>query len=408
MNSALQKELSRIQQLYQTGQIDSARNVCRKAIKRFNKKVEPCLLLAQLEQAQGKTSSMLYALDQALQRAPTNTKLRADYGDAAMSAGQYGEAAKIYRAGIKLQPQQPAWKLRLAMALQEMPEHLSEAVTIYRQLVKATPEEATLHYNLGTALKRQHDFVATKDAYQQAVRLSPQDADMHFSLCNLLIELEDFEEAVLAIETLLVLKPDFSQAYEWLYYAHKKLGQYQKSLLAAERFVEITGHTVASLGSLASAQIAVAEYALAVKHCDMALDIEPKNRRVLADKTIALSADGKKEQAQQLFNFDHLVQVTQIAVPEGYSDITHFNTNIIEHVQQHPVIHFDGLSHSCHKGATSNEVFSAPLGPAKALMSSVESAVISYRKSLSELIDQDRQHPWLSQLPDQELLAVSG
>jgi tetratricopeptide (TPR) repeat protein len=404
MNTALSQSLQKAQNLYRSGDVSAAIQQCQKAIKRFSKYAEPWLLLANIQQSQGRIDVALDALEMACQKTPDNLSLKLQYADACMQLGKYSRASIVCREGMRQQPKDTAWGMRLAAALQESEKPIEEAITIYHKIALANPNEAVVYYNLGTALKRQHNFEETVAAYRHAVAIAPKDIDYRMSLCNMLFEMTKFDEAVIECEKLLAVKADIPEALGILYYSHKKLSNFDESLSCAQLLVKATGQTSESMSALASAQIAVKNYHEAVVSCDIALDKEPTHRRVLADKTIALSFSDKKPEAKKLFDIENLLYISQIDVPEGYDNVAQFNQALVNHVKSHPTLRFDGLNHTCLGGATSNEIFVSPLGPVEHLKERIFSAVDSYRESLIS----DSSHPWLSNLPDQTVLNLSG
>jgi tetratricopeptide (TPR) repeat protein len=404
MNTALSKALKKVQDSYRSDNKMSAVQQCRKLIKRFSKDAEPYIFLATIYQSEGKVALALDVLESAYKKMPKNLSLKLRYGDMCMRAGQYIRASKVYRGGVKEQPEQLAWSLRLAVALQESQQTIDEAIEIYKNLIAQQPNDAALYYNLGTALKRQHKFDETVDAYRKAVAYAPDDTQYRMSLCNLYFEMTRFDEAVIEGEELIKRNKNMPEVLGILYYAHKKLANYTESLQFAERLVDVDEGSADSMIALASAQIAVKKYANAIETCSIALEKAPTNRRVLADQSIALSFDKKIKEARHIFDVDKLLNITTVNTPSGYESIESFNQAIIDHVERHPTIRFDGLNHTCLGGTTSDEIFVSPMGPVEQLKNEILSAVNQYRHALVF----DESHPWLANLPEQMQLNLSG
>jgi tetratricopeptide (TPR) repeat protein len=404
MNRSLPQALVKAQGYYRSGNSNAAIQQCRKLIKRFSTSAEPYFLLAKIYQSQGHIALVLDVLASAYQKMPDNLSLKLSYGDVCMHAGKYALASKVYREGMREQPKQLAWCLRLAAALQESKKTIDEAIAIYQNLIVQQPSEAAFYYNLGTALKRQHKFDDTIKAYRQAVIHAPDDIQYRMSLCNLFFEMTSFRDAIVEGEELLKREKNMPEVLDILYYCHKKLANYSESLCFAKRLVDVKGNDVNSMSALASAQIAVKEYTQAIKTCQSALEKTPTSRRILADQTIALSFDKQVRAAQHIFDIDKLLNITEISTPNEYKDIDSFNQAIVHHVENHPTLRFDGLNHTCLGGSTSDEVFVSPLGPVQQLKDKILTAVNQYRNSL--LLD--KSHPWLANLPEQEKLNLSG
>jgi tetratricopeptide (TPR) repeat protein len=404
MNNPLQQALQDVEKLFKNGEIDEAAKACRKVVKRFSKKVEPCVALAQIENVRGQKELMHDALALACKRDPKNISLKEMRGDAYMRSSQYKKAADIYRSALKQQPNQLSWKARLGAALQELPDHLDEAIKIHRQVISLAPNEAIAHYNLGTALKRKHEFQQALEAYKTAAKLAPKDVDIRYSLGNLLFELELFEETVDELNEVLSLKPDFPLALDQLSYANKKLLRTEASVHAAERLVKLAEKDANAMSTLAEAYLANKDYNPALASCEKGLELNPKNRRLLASKTVASAALNKQEKDRPLFDLDNLLSVTQVDTPENYNSIDDFNHAIVEHINNHPTLDFSGVSHSCFGGSTSNEIFTEPLGPIGELRNLIANAVRHYREKILERAD----HPWCSHLPSDDNLNISG
>lgn len=404
MNTALSKALKKVQDSCRSDNKMPAVQQCRKLIKRFSKDVEPYLLLASIYQSEGNVALALDVLSSAYQKMPKNLSLKLRYGDMCMQAGQCVRASKVYREGVTAQPDQLAWRIRLAAALQESQKTTDEAIQIYQNIIAQQPSNAVLHYNLGTALKRQHKFNETVVAYREAVFYAPEEIEYRMSLCNLLFEMTKFDEAVVEGEELLKRKKNMPEVLDMLYYCHKKLANFPESLRFAEHLTDIDKNSPNSMSALASAQIAVKQYSNAAETCRLALEKTPTNRRLLADQSIALSFDKKIKEARHIFDVDKLLNITTIDIPSDYESIEVFNKAIIDHVEGHPTIRFDGLNHTCLGGTTSDEIFVSPLGPIEHLKNKILEAVTQYRHSLFF----DESHPWLANLPEQDKLNLSG
>lgn len=404
MNQVLNTALKKARAVYIAGDAKSAIQQCQKIAKRYSKNAEPYLLMATIHQSQGRLSMAIESLATAHKKSRDNVSIILQYGDACMQAGKYITAAKLYALGARSQPQQSAWKLRMAAALQESQSTVAEAQLIYQQLIEHNPNDAALHYNLGTCFKRQHKFEQTIDCYRQAVSLAPEDIHYRIRLCNMLFEMTEFDLAAQEGERILDIQSDVAEVIDILYYCYKKLSVFDKSLHYAQRLIDVDGQSANNMSALASAQIADQQYSEALKTCDVALKRYPTNRRILADKTIALSFMDCKAQAKTIFDVECLLNISHLEAPPGYSTIEAFNDAIVQHVINHSAIRFDGLNHTCLGGTTSNEVFVDPLGPIEQLKKAILAAVNTYRKSLPTNHD----HLWLSHLPDQDQLNLSG
>ena len=358
--------------------------------------------MADIEQCRGRVEKSADALLQACKLAPQVLELHVRCGDTCMQALRYRDAAKVYRIGLDRQPDELMWKTRLAAALQHLGQ-LEAAVELYREVVARAPDEPIARFNLATALKRKHDFVGATQTYLEATCLAPDDAELRFSYAVMLLETAQYDLAIPQFETLIDRGKHVSEALNGLTYAHKKLEHGPEALDAAERLLLHTGPTDDSLVALSAAQVATQQYPAALKTCGDGLERNARSWPLLADRSIALSGLGARSEALALFNTDELLTVTDINSPRGFADLNAFNRALVTHLDGHPTLDFSGISLSCHEGATSDEVFTPPLGPVAKLREVILQAVRDYVQAIT-----CADNFWCQQLPDVATLSISG
>ena len=99
------------------------------------------------------------------------------------------------------------------------------AVPYFEHAVARRPEEASAHYNLGTAQAGNGSLDAARESFERALRFDPNYAEAHNSLGVVLGRLGRHEDAVdqfrLAIET----RPEYARAIGNLATAYERIGQ---------------------------------------------------------------------------------------------------------------------------------------------------------------------------------------
>ncbi|MFT6389510.1 MAG: hypothetical protein ACJAUP_002903 [Cellvibrionaceae bacterium] len=404
MNHSLKQALSHAHHLFQSKRIDEAIKQCKEIIKQYPKQSEPCILLAQIENQRGQHESAIRALEKASKRKPKDRDVFLMQGDLHIQLQQAAKAEKAYQSALRLTPQDDTVKTRLAAALQLQKTKIDKAIALYKDVVNNQPFSADAHYNLGTAFKRKHQFIEAIAAYRKSVEFSPNDSELRLNLSNLLFETGYFEDAADELATSNKLKPNNPTVLYQLSYVNKRLKRPQAALEAAEQLVTMQPSSQA-LSTLAAAKLMNSNYESALIDCDLGLSKRPEDRRLLSDKTIALSGKGDKSAANDLFKLDELLAISNIDTPEGYDTIADFNQQLTQHIDEHKGLDFSGVSHSCQKGNTSKDVvFVSPSGPFKLLSDAIRSAVAAYHRN----IDQQSSHPWLQHIPEFSELTISG
>lgn len=405
MKLSLEQSIHTIHQLLKSKKIDEAIQLCKQSIKQFPKHSEACVLLTQIYSQQGQYNEANDALKKAVKRTPKNQALHVMQGDMQLQLQAPLKAEKAYQAALRITPQDNTIKTRLAYAFQLQKDKIEKAIELYHSIINSQPNESDAYYNLGTALKRKHDFQGAADAYQKAIALSPNNAELHLTLGNLLAEAGRFSEAADALNLCLDLTPNNSNALYQLSYVSKRLNRAEASLAAAEHLSKISNQSPQALRTLVAAKLMSGQYDSALSDCELGLEQDAKDRRLLCEKIIALSGSGDKLAANALFKLDELLQVTEIDLPSTYPDINTFNQKLINQIEQNNTLDFSGVSHSCTKGNTSNDgVFLAPTGPLKVLSDAIHQAVALYHST----IDTESSHPWMQYLPKLSELSISG
>ena len=85
---------------------------------------------------------------------------------------------------------------------------LAEAVASFRQALRARPDYAVAHSNLGNALREQGELDAAVASFREAVRLRPDFAEAYNNLGSVLQQQGRLEEAEACLRQALRLKPD--------------------------------------------------------------------------------------------------------------------------------------------------------------------------------------------------------
>ncbi|MCG9884689.1 MAG: tetratricopeptide repeat protein [Cyanobacteria bacterium] len=84
----------------------------------------------------------------------------------------------------------------------------AEAEQIFREILRRTPNDAIVHYNLGNALRQQGNLEGAIASHREALRLNPNLAETHNNLGNALSIQGNLEEAIASYRTALALLDD--------------------------------------------------------------------------------------------------------------------------------------------------------------------------------------------------------
>jgi Flp pilus assembly protein TadD len=94
-----------------------------------------------------------------------------------------------------------------------------------REAISLSPNNASLHYDLGLALKLSDDLPAGMAEMRKAIELDPKLVDAYYTLGITLWQQGEFAEAVDPLRKAIALKPDYAEAHYTLGTVLKQMNQ---------------------------------------------------------------------------------------------------------------------------------------------------------------------------------------
>ena len=138
-------------------------------------------------------------------------------------SGRLKEAEAIYREVLKAHPDNPDALHLLGVLARQAGKH-DAAIDLIRRAIAKNGQNPTYHANLGTALEASGKREEALAAYRQAIEVKPDYPEAHYKLGAALRASDKPSDAVQALRRAIQSKPDFAEA-------HNELG----SLLRAGR-----------------------------------------------------------------------------------------------------------------------------------------------------------------------------
>lgn len=262
---------------------------------------------------------------------------------------------------LKQVPGQPQVLNMYALSLAEIGD-VAAAVTKLEKALASTPDFIDSWINLGMVHQKSGHLDAAADAYNKYRNFNPGSALGHINFANVCQLQKRYNDAVQAYERALVITPDATHVWRNLSRASLHLGDWQKSVEAADRTLNFT----------------------------------PGHAGALAIKSVALAELGRTDEAAGLVDFNRFIESRDFAVPEEYSDLTSFNEALCTHCLNHPSLVFEPNENTTMKGhQTGNLSLDEDMGPIGPLLAMIKTAVHDYQTSHPI----DPSHPFLAQHP---------
>jgi Flp pilus assembly protein TadD len=158
-------------------------------------------------------------------------------GTAFLRDGQPAEAAALYEAALKMNPDDEDVHFNLGIALAKL-GRLEEARNAYEAALKIFPEYPEVHNNLGNLLVSQGKMAEGVEHFKSALKSAPENASAHNNLGSALARQGDLDQALQHFLEATRLQANYLEADFNLGNTYLNLG---KADLAAEKFSQILG-----------------------------------------------------------------------------------------------------------------------------------------------------------------------
>lgn len=166
--------------------------------------------------------------------------------------GRLSEAESLYRQILQAVPGQPD-ALHFLGLLSGQQGNAEAGIALIRQAIAGQPDYASAHNNLGNLLKQQGRLEEAAAAYQEALALRPDFADAYNNLGVVLKQQGHLAEAHAAYQRAIELRPDFADAYLNLGNLLRKQGRLTEAVTAFRQALALAPAKPAALSSLGAA-----------------------------------------------------------------------------------------------------------------------------------------------------------
>lgn len=240
-------DLRRAQQLQQDGMLEAAIVAFERVLAENPREITAHIGLGDIEEAKGnyEAASQRYAIAKRID--PTNFKATYKLGLMFHLLDRVGEAIDEYLQALTIQPESFQANLNLATAyLQDGRARLG--LPFARKATQLRPTSQTAHANLGALLAATGDYQAAVEVYRTAAELGPIGSELALNMAEALIRAGRYQRAVNTLNSLTHgAGADNPEVFERLGYAHFKLRQYNASLRAYNRSLELDDQFIAAL-----------------------------------------------------------------------------------------------------------------------------------------------------------------
>jgi len=272
-----------------------------------------------------------------------------------------------------------------------------EALLACRELLASEPNDVDALIVAGTLCLKLAEPRAAVDFFSHVLSLRPNFVPAHNNLGNAHYELRELEAAAASFQRALELAPDAAHLHRNLGTTLREQGKLDAALSRFQRALSLRPDWVRALQSLATTAMELGHWRVAAEACFIWLQLRPANVEALGLASIALDELGEQGPADELLDFDRLLQIRAISEPPpGFASLADFNAALAQHALEHPTLRAlaptDPRYH-CPSLRLTAEFCTEAAGPAAALARLVAAAVDGY---VSELARALPAHPFVA------------
>ncbi|MGI9014006.1 MAG: tetratricopeptide repeat protein [Phycisphaerales bacterium] len=173
----------------------------------------------------------------AAQLEPRNFDAQYGHGFALQMLNRFVEAIRAYHRALVIRPDSPQANLNMATTYLQMGD-AQAARNFAEKAVELDPESGPARVNLGAVYDKLGMHAEAIDTYRVAMELMDPTPELVLNLVQTLRTSERYNEMINAAETLNRREPN-ANAFEAIGYGHFKLRDYDRSMAAYQRAVEL-------------------------------------------------------------------------------------------------------------------------------------------------------------------------
>jgi tetratricopeptide (TPR) repeat protein/capsular polysaccharide biosynthesis protein len=207
-------------------------------------------------------------------RGETSVKISAKIIGDYLSKGRWNTAAAICTKALKHHPSDFALNLLLAKAVGAS-GNLAQAISIYKKLIQAKPQQADLYAELGLLHSKKNEIAKTIECYQQALAINPNWAELRYNLAVVWHQLGDWESAIASYRQAIAIEPNYTRAYFNLAVLYDQKGQFEEAIEYYRGAIAIEPNYTRAYSNLGSTLAKQNKFSEAIAIYQQGLKIDP-------------------------------------------------------------------------------------------------------------------------------------
>ena len=203
----IQQEIRRALQYFQAGDLQQAKEICNKVLKRQPDNWEVQYFLGVIYSKLGNHDLAVQWLRKSLAFCPNNPDACHLVGMSFQEQGKIDEAGEYYRKTLQFNPNYAEAYNNLANLLKER-KQTDEAISYYQKAVELKPDLGTAWYNLGVIYQEKEAYEKAAGYLKKAIQYDPRNENSYHLLGIALTNIGEIGEAIECFISAMRLNPD--------------------------------------------------------------------------------------------------------------------------------------------------------------------------------------------------------
>jgi tetratricopeptide (TPR) repeat protein len=190
------------------------------------------------------------------------------------SAGKTKEAIALLKKAIENNNlhDKSAFCYNLALIYKGMGNY-HEAQALFEKTIESNSSYADAYYGLGKLCESNHEMENAISYYKKAIIYNPSDENFYNDLAAAYYSIGKYKKAIPLLTKALEINPNFIDAYNNLGVAYCAVGRNKEAIAALKKVIQLNPKDGEAHSNIALAYYYDKNYDLAIRHCDIAIEL---------------------------------------------------------------------------------------------------------------------------------------
>jgi tetratricopeptide (TPR) repeat protein len=214
-----------------------------------------------------------------------------------LQEGKFQEAELQYRKILKAKPNLAIAHHNLGVVLKNI-GNSDEAIISFKKAIELKPDYIIAHYNLGITFNEIKKFGEAVQSFKNAITLKPDYIEAYNNLGNSLFQINKLEDAILNFKKVTELKPEHPEAYYNLSNIFYKLNRFDEAVTNYRITIKLVPSFAEAHNNLGNALYQLNRFDESEEAYKNAIKFKPNYAQVYNNLATSLNHVGRLEEAE--------------------------------------------------------------------------------------------------------------